>query len=73
MDDLFGIDEEDILSSLISRWEFGIPVCSPDLHKKQKSMNLLNKYGIFLSGDYLTYPSIGEASRTGELASRLII
>ena len=68
----FELRENDVLDYKVYRWEFGLPICSPEFHKLQEKIMKNTMEGLFLCGDYIGLPSQDGATESAEAAVNLL-
>lgn len=67
------IDETDVITSEVYRWENALPILNPKLHQLQKEFANLPIKNLILSGDYVTFPSMEGAIISGKRAAQKAI
>lgn len=66
----FKLKGSDVLEYKVYRWEFGLPICSPEFHKLQEKIMENSIEGLFLCGDYIGLPSQDGATESAEAAAK---
>jgi len=69
LNDLFSISEEDIIDYRIYKWEYALPVCSPEFHQNLRKIKEISLDNVYLCGDYMSLPSLDGAIESGRLAA----
>ena len=69
---LIGLSEEDILEYKMYKWDYALPLCSPEFHKSLNKLKTLQLNNIHLCGDYMSLPSLDGAIESARLCVEII-
>jgi len=69
---LIGLSEEDILEYKIYKWDYALPLCSPEFHKSLNKLRTIQSDNIHLCGDYMSLPSLDGSIESARLCAEMI-